>query len=427
MKKKNTIIIVGVPTKETISKMSVFKKEYLKKGSQYKFLLLHNKPVTENRLTDLSSFFDFIHEVNFDSAHAIITTLLPYQNNLCGISSLGAEAAIPLLRKVIPHVPYLKTPTTESLEWATDKILMRKRFRSYNKTIGPRYQIIQEITRDTIENLEQKIGYPMIIKPANLASSMLVSIAYHREELEKTLKKVSKKITKIYRDSDRKEQPRILVEQYLDGEEFSVDAYANNEGKIYFCPIVQIKKASSIGIDDFFHYMRITPYHLNTIDLHASHKVASEAIHALGLRNSSAHIEMIKTESGWKIVEIGARLGGYRDAMYSRAYNLEHIHNDLRNRLGLKPVISKKYNGYTAVFEIFGRKEGVIQKILGLKKIKLLESFHSLNMRKKAGDKNTFAKNGGKPVLSAQLFNNDKSRLLADIRRLESYLQIIIH
>ena len=62
----------------------------------------------------------------------------------------------------------------------------------------------------------------------------------------------------------------------------------------------------------------------------------------------------------------------------------------------------------------------------GIKKIETLKSFHSLAVNKKVGDRSIFAKNGGRSVFNAIFYNADRSKLLADIRRLEKMVHIRI-
>ena len=74
----------------------------------------------------------------------------------------------------------------------------------------------------------------------------------------------------------------------------------------------------------------------------------------------------------------------------------------------------------------FADKEGKIVEMKGIKKIESLESFHSIAMNKKIGDRATFAKNGGISIFNLFLYNNDRSKLLADIRRVEQLVKIKI-
>jgi hypothetical protein len=66
----------------------------------------------------------------------------------------------------------------------------------YDKKITPKFKVITDYKKATLELLKKEVGFPMIIKPAELASSLLVNICYHKEELEDTLKKAFKKIRK---------------------------------------------------------------------------------------------------------------------------------------------------------------------------------------------------------------------------------------
>ncbi|HEY1063920.1 MAG TPA: hypothetical protein VGE30_01340, partial [Candidatus Saccharimonadales bacterium] len=123
-----------------------------------------------------------------------------------------AERNIPMLKKVIPHVPYLNTPTEKSLDWTTDKIKMRQMLRSYDKSISPKFVIAHDATQETLDRIEKHVGFPLIIKPSGLAASLLVTLCYHREELEDSLKKTVRKINAIYKKKQGRGEPQILIE-----------------------------------------------------------------------------------------------------------------------------------------------------------------------------------------------------------------------
>jgi len=144
----------------------------------------------------------------------------------------------------------------------------------------------------------------------------------------------------------------------------------------------------------------------------------------LALRSTTAHVELMKTENGWKIIELGARIGGFRHMMYDFSYGINHTVNDILIRIPEKPIISKKIKGYTAAMKFFAKKEGKLIKLAGLKRAQELESFKKLYLNKKLGDVCAFAKNGGGSVFNIILFNAERSKLLADIRRLEQMIEI---
>ncbi len=361
---------------------------------------------------------------DFSDPIKIQKTLLPYQNEILAVTC-RSEINIDSFSKLVPNVPYLKTPTSESLDWSIQKTMMRKRFRAHDKKITPKFSIVKDYSKVTIEKIKEKVGFPLVVKPSGLASSLLISTCYYEEELEETLKEAFKKIKKIYKENDRKKEPEILVEQFMEGDMFSIDGYVTSNGRIYLCPLVRVKTGKQIGFDDFFGYQRILPARVEKNSAEKAREVSKKGIYALGLRSVSVHIELMRLEDGWKIIEIGPRVGGYRCLMYQLSYGINHALNDVLIRIPQKPIIPKKVKGHTAVFLLYAKKEGKLQAIKGVKKVQELESFYDIKINKKIGDMCKFAKNGGKFVCNLVLFNKDRSKLLADIRRMEKTLKII--
>lgn len=361
---------------------------------------------------------------DFSDPVKIQKTLLPYKNEILAVTC-RSEINIDSFSKLVPNVPYLRTPTSESLDWAIQKTMMRKRFSTHDKKITPKFFVLKDYSKETIEKVKEKVGFPLVVKPSGLASSLLISVCYYEEELEETLKDAFKKIEKIYKENDRKKKPELLVEQFMEGEMFSIDGYVTSKGKVYFCPLVKVKTGKQIGFDDFFGYQRILPAKVEKSSKEKAEDVARKGVHALGLRSVTFHAELMRMEDGWKVIEIGPRMGGYRHLMYQLSYGINHALNDILIRIPQKPIIPKKVKGHTAVFLFYAKKEGKLKAIKGVKKVQELESFYEIKINRKIGQSCKFAKNGGKFVCNLVLFNKDRSRLLADIRRMEKTLKII--
>jgi hypothetical protein len=96
------------------------------------------------------------------------------------------------------------------------------------------------------------------------------------------------------------------------------------------------------------------------------------------------------------------------------------------NKIGSKIEFSGDGIGSVVVLKIYAKTEGRIKKILGLKKVKELESFVKLKQKKKIGDMAKFAKNGHDPVFLIYLKNKKRGSLLGDVRKIEEYLKIKI-
>jgi phosphoribosylamine-glycine ligase len=301
---------------------------------------------------------------------------------------------------------------------------MRRRFALYDKTITPKFTMVKQNSKAERKRIIEKVGFPMIVKPANLAQSLLVSICYHEDELEKALRSAFRKIRKIYGENSRGEIPMMMVEEYMEGTMYSVDAYVNSWGKVYFCPMVRVKTGRDVGHDDFFGYLQMTPTALKKETVERAQTIAAKGIRALGLRNTTAHVELMRLEEEWKIIEIGARVGGFRHRLHQLSCDIDHSLNDVLIHIPKKPVIPKKCKGFAAAMKWYPKREGILTKLKGIKKIQELQSFVEIAVNKKVGDRCYFAKNGGKAVFTVTLYNKERSKLLADIRRVEELVDL---
>lgn len=360
---------------------------------------------------------------DFTSTQKLQQALAPYKERFLAVTC-RAEKNIPLFKKVIPHVPYINTPSELSLDWTTDKVKMRQLLRSYDKSISPKFTVVHDANKETLDRIEKTVGFPLMIKPSGLAASLLVTICYHREELEANLKNTVRKINRIYKERKGRGEPQILVEEFMEGVMYSIDAYVNQRGVIYYTPLVHVKTGRAVGFEDFFGYMRITPVTLKAHKVDDAKHAAEKAIEAVGMRSTTCHVELMKTEDGWKVIELGPRVGGFRHEMYELSYGIDHSLNDILIRIPKKPIIAKKAKGYTAVMQFYARKKGKLTSIDGIMKVRKLESFKRIDVVKKAGDMCDFARNGDSPVFTIVLFNQNRSRLLADVRRLEQAIKI---
>ncbi len=418
--KRDIVLFAGLAGKAVAQTFVDFKNA--NKG-EYRTAIIYPSNKATKEQVEVSKMFDIAIPANFESSKSIQEALLPYYKELVAVTS-RSETNIPYLQTIIPFVPYLRTPTVKSLEWATSKIEMRRRFKAYNRKITPEYMVVHDNKESTLKKIEEKIGYPLVIKPSGLAQSLLVNLVFHKDELRRELNKVFRKIKSVYKDAHGRGEALVLVEQFMDGDMYSVDAYVTSRGKVSYCPPVHVKTGRTIGFDDFFGYQRIVPTLLSKENIEKAYSVCHDAIHALGLRSSTAHIELMRTEKGWKVIELGPRPGGFRHDMYKLSYGIDHNSNDILVRIPKPVIIPKTVLGYTSVLQFFAKNEGYITSISGIKKGKELNSVKKLKVNKVVGDRAKYAKNGGKSVIDVTLFNKTRSDLLADIRKLESLIKI---
>ena len=392
-------------------------------GRPLKALLVTDK--RDKKVPEYTTFpFPFDHKrVNMDSIIQLEEVLLPYTSKVLTIVCRG-ERNIPYFKKIIPFMPFVRTPTEESLSWATNKIDMRRRLRAYDKSISPKYCVVEDSSPVSATEIIKKLKFPVIIKPAGLAASVLVSAAYHEDELRKELRRIFRRLRSVHKSKGFSEPPQVIAEEFMEGTMFSTDIYVNSRGTMYSTPVVMIQTGAAAGYNDFFGYKQVSPTSLKKASRQRAIEVAKKGVEALGLRSITAHVELMKTPKGFKIIEIGPRVGGFRDFLYDASYGINHAANDILVRLPMKPEIPRTILAHSAVMKIYPREQGIVQSIRGIKKCRQFESVVKLHAKTRKGERVAFASNGGNSIADVYLTNKDKSKLLADMRRVEQTLQV---
>lgn len=363
-----------------------------------------------------------IISADFDSPTSVRKALRPYEGNIFAVTS-QYENSILELKKLIPYLPYLPMPTEKSLEWSTEKKLMRSMLQAYDPKLVPKYKEITDSSSATVAAIEKAMSYPLIVKPSGLEGSLLVSMVSSRQELQATLEHTFRQIQKGYDTWIKRQVPAILVEEFMEGDMYSVDTYVAEDGiTCRSLPPVHVVTGKKVGFEDFFGYVRIIPSGLSNSEIRGAHQAAEKACHAMGLRAITAHVELMRTDAGWKIIELGPRIGGYRHEIYQLSYGANHIVNDILNRSGELPIIPEKLLRHTAIFNIYAHEEGLLEKVTGVDKIKDLASFISLNQEVHIGEPALFAKNNGDPIFNIVLSHEDSTILESDVRYLEETL-----
>jgi biotin carboxylase len=389
-------------------------------------LLVHKNYASQpGRPKDDSGIFEEVI-CDFDNEDELQAALKPYEDRLLAMTC-RYESAIQPMRKVIPFVPYIYTPTETSLIWATEKPLMRDRMANYDRNLVPKYHYLEEVDINKIEDIVKDFEFPIIVKPASLAEALLVTRCNDMQELKDCLVNTFRIINDVYTREHRQNKPGLLVEEMMQGDMYSTDAYVMHDGEIFCLPLVKVITAHAAGLPGFYSYRHIIPVDISEEEQKAAFATASSSIKALNLRSTTTHIEMFRTPQGWKIIEVGARIGGYRNDLYREAYGIEHFYNDLAVRMGIKPKMPTEPNKHAAGINIYADQEGVIESINGVEEASKLSSVVFLAKHAKTGDKALFASNGGQLIVDGILSNEDPEQLEKDVTEVRRLVNIVIN
>jgi biotin carboxylase len=166
----------------------------------------------------------------------------------------------------------------------------------------PKSQIFSSIV--DVLNYADTFKYPSVVKPTDMACSMFVKLVYNKEQLLDIAKKIFSRTDNLI---DYPLDHRVLVEEYVQGSEFSVELFLEN-GQLKFASVTEKQKGSLPFFVELGHVVpsSITTHEQNRLLINAAH----EAALGIGLMMGPMHIELVLTDTGPSIIEIAARLGG---------------------------------------------------------------------------------------------------------------------
>lgn len=331
------------------------------------------------------------------------------------------------LRMTLPYLPASVPVASDlSLTATTNKRLMRQAFAASYPEITPGYMHVHDASPQSVEGVVQTLTFPVIVKPASLASSLLIQKCRNVQELAANLRTTFADLSAIYEKEERTEPPEVIVEEFMVGDFYSIDSYVRKRDEIDHCPPIRYIPADTLGIDDFFLYKRSVPTELSERDAAEAYEAATKAIRAVGLTHSAAHIELVKTKTGWKIIELGPRLGRFRNIMYREAYGIDHGYNDMLIHLGLAPRIGSDTQKYCAAYSFYPHEEGALEAIAHLDELRALNSVCYLKTAAAKGEYIRRAKDGGHAVGEVIIATSNKEVFDADCAWIESNVAVVI-
>jgi D-alanine-D-alanine ligase-like ATP-grasp enzyme len=355
----------------------------------------------------------------FEKPASIAAALAPYLERIRGVVCRG-DGFIQQLIETLPHFPkHILAPSPRALRIATDKRLMRKAFLEFFPEISPQFIEVKDSTPETIAEVSAALQYPVIVKPSNLASSLMIQSCESPDVLQPVLTLMFNRIEEIYHREKRRQLPRVIVEEYLEGDFYSIDAYVAEPGNVKCCPPVSYVPAKQLGIDDFFLYKRLLPVELSEDEIAAANKASEKAISAAGLTYSTVHVELVRTRNGWKIIEIGPRPGRFRHKMYQASYGIDPSLNDVKLHLGLPLVIPEKLRCYSATYSIYPRHEGRLKSINGIEALRNQKEIVWQKVYAHSGDVCLHAKHGGHALAEILVVSADKDRFAEACKKVE--------
>jgi biotin carboxylase len=253
---------------------------------------------------------------------------------------------------------------------STDKGEMIKAFEQ-NGVEHPWYHIVASI--DELDGIIKDITYPCISKPTDNSGSRGVMLIHNEQELREAVK---------YSSSNGR-SGSVIVEEYMQGPEVSVEIITvDGEPNV-----LQVTDKLTTGAPHFVEMGHSQPSRLGDENLAKIRDLAKRAVKAVGIKNGPAHVEIILTQNGPKMVELGARMGGdcITTHLVPLSTGIDMIEATIRIACGEKPDIEPKFSKGSAI-RFLDAPHGVISAINGIKEAEKIDGVKEVSFTKHIGD-----------------------------------------
>jgi hypothetical protein len=165
-------------------------------------------------LPEPSSFFQL--DTHNEAAVLDLIHKMAYKFHIAGVIP-GSEDYIPLTSKVAAYLNKFGLAPKAALK-IKRRDLMRDSLRVNAVPIPPYWRVE---TKDDLKVALQKIGFPCILKPTERKVSLGIKKIH-------TLEEALDAFEIIMTHQKKRSQPLLLVEEYIEGHEYSVEGFLNN-------------------------------------------------------------------------------------------------------------------------------------------------------------------------------------------------------
>lgn len=289
-----------------------------------------------------------------------------------GIMTLATDMPMRGVAKTSDKL-HLHSINYETAVKATDKYDMIKAFKDHDVP-SPWFFVV-----DTLEELkahETDVTFPCIIKPTDNAGSHGVAKVYSFLEL----------IDNYEYSHSCSRHGKVIVEEYLDGPEVSVEVMVVN-GEVN---ILQITDKITTGAPHFVEMGHTQPSSLPANTQCQIKEVAEAACKSVGLDKGPAHVEMKVTSRGPVMIELGARMGGdnITTHLVPLSTGIDMVGSTIKVALGENPDIAPTFHCGSAI-RYFEVPFGTIKAIDGIEEAKKIPGVKQITFTKVIGEKTT--------------------------------------
>ncbi|WP_088036566.1 ATP-grasp domain-containing protein [Evansella clarkii] len=336
---------------------------------------LNNERVKYTVILSKDDSYDSNYLKNAETVHVLsysnyakllcFITFIVEKNNISAILCL-VEKDIPLASKIAKELNFYFI-SEKAAKLSYNKMLMRQSLKNVPE-LNVDYDVVNNL--EELDSVLLSRQLPVILKPLNREGSLNIIKINKQKDLSKLVN--NNKITK--------EKFPFLIEEFLIGEEFSVETFSVN-GKHYIIGITEKIKDD----ETFIEYGHVFPAHINEKKKYEIVKLVTTVLNKINLLDGPGHTEIIYTKQGPKLVETHTRFGGDNIVeliKLSTGINLSKEYIRLFVDKKLPSFVSKQIR-YLSIASIryFKLKNGYLNKIKYLDNARGLKNVKEISLK----------------------------------------------
>lgn len=342
MNKRQNIVVLGG---------SFLQKEFAKTAKENGhniFILDGNSNCFLSNNTDYS-----FHHLNFSKEDKVLKFCK--ENNIDLIYAPSNEHGNLIASRLADKIGY-NFNSEEVVSNSLDKVKQRELFNELNYIKAPK----SIVYKDNIELIDDSFTYPLIVKPSNSSASRGVTAANNKSELKTAIEYAKKHLNN---------SGDVIIEEYIDGEQISVETISAN-GKHYIAGITQEIVSGPPYFIERSHLMG-KEIHGKYFDLLVS--PIKELLTTANIKVGPCHIELKVKNNEIYLIELASRAGGWRDYLMKISgypdYNQLIIDAYLKNNINEYVIQPPSQNGLVNIMTkvedlhsfVEGRKDNILE------------------------------------------------------------------
>jgi biotin carboxylase len=310
---------------------------------------------------------DEYFNVSTIDSEGLLEVAISFRTN--GIMTLATDMPMKAIAYVCNRLG-LTCISEDTARLSTHKGEMIKAFERFGVS-RPWYYLVDNV--DQLSALMNQIEYPCIMKPVDSSGSRGVTLIHGKNHLIDAFSYATKYST----------EKAVVIEEFLEGQEVSVEVLVFDG----IVNVIAITDKITTGPPHFVELGHSQPSVIDDDNQDKIKQLAIKAVKSVGITQGPAHVEMMLTKNGPKMIELGARLGG--DCITSHLVPLSTgvniVKESIKIALSEKPCVQKTLNK-AAIIRYFQAQIGTIRSIKGIEEAQSIPGVIDIALMKKIGD-----------------------------------------